>query len=298
MLTRMAERAAGERTLVTVLGLATSTPEQVAQVLFRGSSPAALLGTQMDAFEVILLETLDAAGIVTTDAVASATGVEQLFRVVDPNSVLYAREQVGELVVQIVDTQLETIRQITTLGQLGITTQQQARLIAQTVGLPPQWAYAPRNLENEILEGLEAQATNRRLSGVDKQRIRSRIRAGTADEAFAREMSGRYTSSLRRARANNIARTETRRAANAGQRMGWQQNIDAGRLPSDVKRFAIVTPDNRLRPEHAAIPGLNPKGRGMNEPFQTPDGPRLQPPFDPNCRCGQTLLFAEQVAAL
>jgi hypothetical protein len=62
-------------------------------------------------------------------------------------------------------------------------------------------------------------------------------------------------------------------------------------LPATARRVWIVTPDARLRPEHAAIPRMNPDGVGLDEPFRTPDGDFLNPPIDPNCRCGVGLIF-------
>ncbi|KKL81232.1 hypothetical protein LCGC14_1996790 [marine sediment metagenome] len=62
--------------------------------------------------------------------------------------------------------------------------------------------------------------------------------------------------------------------------------MQQGALPVDSRRFWIVTPDDRLSPEHATIPSLNPIGRGMEEPFDTPDGLFMYPPSRPNCRCG------------
>lgn len=44
-------------------------------------------------------------------------------------------------------------------------------------------------------------------------------------------------------------------------------------------------------PEHAQIPGMNPDGRGMDEPFVTPDGEFMYPPSRPNCRCSIGLMF-------
>jgi hypothetical protein len=83
----------------------------------------------------------------------------------------------------------------------------------------------------------------------------------------------------------------TLRASHHGQHESWKQATRQGVLPATARRVWIVTPDARLRPEHAAIPRMNPDGVGLDEPFRTPDGDFLNPPIDPNCRCGVGLIF-------
>jgi hypothetical protein len=87
---------------------------------------------------------------------------------------------------------------------------------------------------------------------------------------------------LLRQRGELIMRTETITTASAGQQLLWEAAQERGFLPETLRRFWIVTPDDRTctkicRP----IPGLNPQGRGIREPFVTPLGPVLHPAAHP-----------------
>jgi hypothetical protein len=240
-----------------------------------------------------LVRTFTASGTTGAEVLSDYLGVSVQFNAVDADAVIYARTQVGRLVVQVSDDVRATIRGIVAAGQeYGLPIRTQARLIHQTVGLPPNWSRAPANLAREIREGQAAAATSRRLSAVDKARIRSRIARGTVDDAFVREMSERYTHSLRRRRGLNIARTETMDAANTGQRESWRQAARDGQLPRTARRDVVVTPDERLRVSHAEVPGMNPNGVGLDEPFDTPWGALMGPPWEPLCRCSETLRFS------
>lgn len=111
-------------------------------------------------------------------------------------------------------------------------------------------------------------------------------RAGVSESFLDRHVA-RYIAKLRRDRAILISRRETLFAANQGQRELWLQNRDAGRLPSNVERVWIVTPDDRLRDEHAALEGAR---TTLNESWERPGGGTIEPGEDPNCRCGQGLV--------
>ena len=91
-------------------------------------------------------------------------------------------------------------------------------------------------------------------------------------------------------RADMIARTETLRASNAGNQLSWKQLQADGLLPPDQRHQWVVTPDDRLCPDCAAIPGMNKQGRAVGEPFESPLGPVTFPPLHPHCRCTTVLM--------
>lgn len=249
-----------------------------------------------EAFMRSFQRTVTASGVAGADVLSGVVGVEVQFNARDPRVVQFAREQSSEMVRHISEGAREAVRVMIAAGaDLGITTVQQARAIREAVGLPPNWATAPMNLRNEILSGQAGNATARRLSATDKAQIRSRISNETVTEEFANEMAVKYEKSLINRRAQNIARTETLRAAHAGQHIGWKQAIEDKVLPSTTRRIWIITPDERLSEEHEQIPALNPDGRGMEEPFLTlgPQGAFDYPPIRTNCRCGVGLVFPE-----
>lgn len=227
-----------------------------------------------------------------SQAVLKAHGIAASFNAVHPNVVNYARAQSAKLVVGIPQETKQVIAEVIALGaQYGLDIGQQARAIREVVSLPPAWAQAPLNLAREIRAGDAAAATGRRLSASAKQQIRSRIAAGTVTDAFVDDMTEQYSASLINRRALNIARTESLTAAHVGLTESWKQAQEQGALPESARRFWIVTPDARLSPEHARIPGMNPSGRTMDEPFVTPEGLFMHPPSRPNCRCSVGLLF-------
>ncbi|KKN22950.1 hypothetical protein LCGC14_0909930 [marine sediment metagenome] len=247
---------------------------------------ASRFGKALQALEDPFARTAGATGTASAETLEEAGFIMQ-FNATHPNVILFARDQAAALVVDVTADVREAIRTVVALGaQEGLTIVKQAQAIRQVVGLPPPWAEAPLRLGKELREGRAAAATGRRLSATTKQEIRRRISRGTVTEAFIERMQERYSKSLINRRGLNIARTESLRAANFGQQDSWVQAMRQKVLPRDSRRFWIVTPDEKLSETHARIPGMNPNGRSMTEPFQTTEGPFMFPPSRPNCRCG------------
>lgn len=151
-------------------------------------------------------------------------------------------------------------------------------------------------------EGLTPKAVARQLR--DVVGLRPDQEASLASYRQRLEMSGtlkpdqltkaveRYAARLLRERTELIARTESMRAANAGQQLAWDEAASRQLLAPDTKRRWLVTKDDRLCPFCAAIPALNPDGVGFSEAFQTKSGQVLAPPLHPNCRCAMSLIIA------
>lgn len=117
------------------------------------------------------------------------------------------------------------------------------------------------------------------------------LQAGTS-LAQIRTLVAKRTLALKKTRAEVIARTMTINAANAGQQARWEQAAREGRLDTQTaRRHWVVTPDDRLCPFCSAIPGLNPEGVLLRQPFQTPGGLLLAPTAHPQCRCAVNLVF-------
>lgn len=246
-------------------------------------------GQLLQGIENPLRGTIQAAGTASAN-VLNNSGFPIEFNAVHPNVVKFARDQSADLVVKVTKDVKEAVRIVVATGaSQGLTVVQQARAIRQTVGLPPNWAKAPLNLADDIRNGRAAAATSRRLSAIDKAQIRKRIREGTVNEAFVKKMQGKYTASLINRRGLNIAATETLRSAHFGQNDSWAQAIQQGSLSPKSRKFWLPTPDERLSEEHARIPGMNPKGRKIDEDFVTTEGNKPHPPSRPNCRCGMGL---------
>lgn len=89
------------------------------------------------------------------------------------------------------------------------------------------------------------------------------------------------------ARAEMIARTESMRAANAGQRESWDQAVEKGLLPADIKREWIATSD--ACPFCVALDGKTASLSG-----EYPNDGGEGPPLHPDCRCTEGI-SAEEV---
>lgn len=292
------EAAAAARGGVSEERLASAIGTGNASAVEAESGAAQLARAMEDPTQRALADAFNA-GALSVAEVMVAEGIAVAFDVTNPNAVLYAREQTGRLIAQVSASQLESVRLILVAGQAGrLTIEEQARRIRMVVGLRPSHALAPGRLGDEIRAGQAAAATGRRLSASDKAQIRSRISRGTVTPEFVEAMEIRYARSLLNRRALDIARTESMDAAVAGQQEAWRQAIQQGVLPEDARRFAIVTPDDRLRETHALVPIMNPAGVLVDEPFDTPWGPRHRPPWETNCRCGVGLRFPNQIGVL
>lgn len=100
-------------------------------------------------------------------------------------------------------------------------------------------------------------------------------------------MTSRYTERYLKYRAEAIARTESIRASNMGQRAAWAKAVEQGLLPKDQEREWEVSGDDRTCPECLALDG---KRAGLDEEF----APDVMDPPDPHptCRCSVKLVFA------
>lgn len=88
-------------------------------------------------------------------------------------------------------------------------------------------------------------------------------------------------------RGVTIARTESIRAANEGQRLLWKQAVADGLLTGQELREWIVTPDDRLCEICEPMAG---QVVGLDDLFVTGDGGQVSgPPAHPDCRCATGL---------
>ena len=103
----------------------------------------------------------------------------------------------------------------------------------------------------------------------------------------------KQTNKLLRIRGEQIARTETIKALNAGRDEGARQLIDSGNVSArNVTGIWHSAGDGKVRDSHSAIDGQT---RLIGEAFQTPSGVLLLHPGDTslgapaadtiNCRC-------------
>lgn len=188
-------------------------------------------------------------------APGSDSGFDFAFDAHNPRSVAYAKRRSSKLIQQISSETRKAVRLLVAQGiEEGIPPRALAALVKQQVGL-----------RTDQVKSLMGRMTK---GGMSESELR------------------RFARRAHRQRAELIARTETMRSAAAGQRESWVQAQEKRLLPNDQKRVWIVTPDDRLRESHARMAG---QVRSIHEPFDRPDGKKIEPGEEPNCRCAQGL---------
>jgi len=152
-----------------------------------------------------------------------------------------------------------------------LTPPEVASLLTNTIGLDDRFATAVESFR----QGLIAR-------GVPK--------------AQARKQSAQYASSLRHTRANTIARTETAKAIQAGQKHSYDQIVSNLGIPDAFVRIEWITAyDERTCANCAPMNGVQ---VAKNESFATPIGQSDGPPLHPNCRCTTTMRFTDPTAGV
>lgn len=197
----------------------------------------------------------------------------------------------ADMVREISNTTQDAIRQVLyTSAYAWNAPAEQARDLRNVIGLTTQQAQAVVNFRRMLEQG-DPNALDRAL--------RDRRFDGTVDRLIAGEvvpaekidtMVERYASRYLDYRATTIARTESLRAANRGARAGVQQAVRRDVVQAgQITRFWSIAQDESTCPFCRSIPELNPDGVGLDEPYQSSDGP-IDGPDDshPNCRCTET----------
>lgn len=212
------------------------------------------------------------------------------FDLTNPNTATFLRTYNFNLIRQLTDDTREGIRRvITDAFANGGHPYVQAALIRDSIGLTDNQAAAVDNFR-ALLVSRDRDALTRAL----RDRRHDRTLDQALGEARTKDLTpeqidtmvGRYRNRSIVSRAETIARTETMRASNAAQNMAWEQAADAGLLDrATLRRFWMVTPDDRLCPFCEAIPELNENGVPLGGFFHTEQGPVPYPPLHPNCRC-------------
>lgn len=203
------------------------------------------------------------------------------FDVTNPLALLWITHHTGELITGFAD--VSGIRKIIARAfNEGIPPKSAAQLIRSVIGLTERQGDAVINLANWIRRsaGLTVQAGSKTI----------RVPSKGADEAFITKQTNAYADRLKKDRALMIARTETLKASNRGQRMLWEQAIEKGLLSDDDERIWIATPDERTCDECEPLDGEHVT---MDEEFSVGE----DPPIHPNCRCTVGLAPRRAVAS-
>lgn len=240
---------------------------------------------------------------ITPEEAEAALGFK--FDIFNPESVAFIQSSEFLLVRGINRRSRDGLRTIMSASfQDGIPPASSARRIRQIVGLTPKQAEMVINFRRALTGGRGAAPSRSVLARqlrdhrFDPTVLRAIDRGIVLTAAQRERMVARFAERLLAFRANNIARTETIRAANAGQQALWDQMVQQRILiPEEMRRIWIVTQDDRLCPICEPIPGLNAGGVGMDVPFITPVGELMHPPAHPQCLPSDTLISASGISA-
>lgn len=276
--------ASGDQDLATAYATAgiTASEDRLAEIL-----PDRLLATLVDG-GLAALRSARSRGSWFRGAeaisVEGLAGFTASFDSANPRAADWAADRSSALITEIGPQTVAAVRELIAQGiRDGVPPRKLAQQIREAVGLRLDQEKAVANLRARMKAAKPGD-----LIKAGKTRIR--IPREGVTEAFIDKRSAEYGRRLRQQRALLIARTETLTASNRGQNELWRQAQDSGQLPTDIEREWIVTPDDRLRPEHAEMAGQR---RRIDEPFVTASGRQLEPGEDPNCRCAQGIVRAE-----
>lgn len=152
------------------------------------------------------------------------------------------------------------------------------------IGLTDTQAQAVINYRAALEDGNASNALARalRVTSADDE-----VRAGNLSQDRIDELVDQYEENYLWYRAETIAQTESTRGANAGLQDAYRQAIERGALPDGaVRQYWRVSLKENTCPICLSIPDLNPDGVGINEQFESIDGPQEAPPDPhPNCAC-------------
>jgi SPP1 gp7 family putative phage head morphogenesis protein len=205
-----------------------------------------------------------------------------------PEAINHLETYSFSLIQQISEQTREAIRQtILRAFKEGGHPYEQARSIRNVIGLTARQEQAVANYEAS-LSGNSAtrDALTRALRDgrFDSTVARSITNQTPLSQAQVDKMVDRYRSRFIDYRAKTIARTESVRASNLGQREVWRQAKQQGLIEEDQKRVWITSGDDKTCDDCAGLDGTE---VGLDEEFE--DGVMDPPDPHPDCRCTTAL---------
>jgi hypothetical protein len=205
------------------------------------------------------------------------------------------RQYQDELIQQLTDDVRDTIEAAVTRGvQAGDDASAIAEEIRDSIGLTERQAAAVANFR-QMLEDLDPNALSRQLrdptydSMVEDAIDSGEFMASDRIDEMVRAYYERYLDY----RADTIARTESLRAGNLGLHEAYSQAVKSGALPDGaVTRQWQLALDERTCEICLSIPDQNPDGVGVDEAFDSIDGPVDDAPVHPSCLPGHARISA------
>ena len=132
----------------------------------------------------------------------------------------------------------------------------------------------------QVVAGL----TPRQVQTIERQRERLQA-AGQTQAQIIPQLARQATVALQQ-RVQGIAASQSMTSVNLGTQDALEQTVRRGLLRAAVvRRYWIVTPDERLCARCLAVASTNATGVGLYEPFQSSEGALMGPPLHAWCRC-------------
>ena len=178
-------------------------------------------------------------------------------------------------------------------GILGLDTQRADRLNAVRTGME-----TPEGVRGMVTRGRDGTLrVNYRVNAATERRIIAAYNRGEAVSAADRAISIRqYENKLLRERGAVIARDQARTAQAMGQREGWAQLIESGRVLGVLKAWRHNRGNQKeARADHQALSTM--PGIPFDQKFTMADGTQMDCPHDPaggpkqNLECHCTIFY-------
>jgi len=229
---------------------------------------------------------------------AMTVGVQIALDVRSPESEAFIQTYLFDLIREVSQKTVEVIRAVIldgfTRGTGPIDT---ARDLRESIGLTATQSQAVMNFKSFLIdsrtdasvlrEALSRELRDHRYDATLQAALNGKI---TLTRDQINKMATRYRERYRKYRAEMIARTETARAAIAGQNEVWRQALEQGLLHRERTRRVWLLAFGACD-LCAEIPRANPDGVPLGQSFNSSDGPISDPPRHPHCRCGTGLKF-------
>jgi hypothetical protein len=263
---------------------------------------AALNGTGIpdgvESLRSALQATAVSGGIAAVDALPSRVSVGLSFDLKSLDAQSFLEGYAFPLIREISDNTREGIRGVVLDAfKEGGHPFEQARRIRDMIGLTANQNDAVMNYRAALMDtgsALRDSLTRSLRDGrFDPTILRAARNNASLTQIQVDKMTGRYYERFINYRAKNIARTESLRASNQGQRAAWGQAVKQGYLPKDQEREWEVSGDEATCPICSALDG---EVRGLDEEFD--DGIMDPPDPHPSCLLGSTPATAKDIVGI
>lgn len=228
-------------------------------------------------------------------ALPKAVGLEISFDLMNPESANFIQSYTFNLIQQVSADTRDAIQQVVLRAfREGGHPYEQAREIKRVIGLTARQEQAVASYRAALQQGgsalRDALSRSLRDGRYDPTLIRAMQDQTSLRREYIDKLVARYRERFIQYRARNIARSETIRAANKGQRELWRQARQQGLIPFTARRKWIISGDDRTCPLCMKLDG---KMASLDEEF----APGILEPPDPHpsCLVGETRVFGERI---